>query len=122
EHYANAHRRIEAAATLASLASIDAESDVRRALAAPAYLIDLGRCVDFYGRHRHTESLLLARGLAGWSHRGLALICALVRQADHEGYTPSAYHPLIQRTDRIALSAAGTILALADETERRLGP
>ena len=115
-----AEHRVALVEELAGLCDFDLPADVLRTLSAAALLIDLGRRIDYYGLHRHTESLLLSRGLAGWSHRELALICALVRQADHETYTPSAFRPLIRKDDRRALSIAGAFLALADGVVRRL--
>jgi len=80
---------------------------------AAATVQDIGRSVDYYNRERHTELLLLERGLDGWSHRELALICALVRQAHQEKYTPTVYRPLIAPRDHELVSAAGCLLALA---------
>ena len=83
-------------------------------LAAAAIVLDIGRCVDYYNRERHTESLLLERGLDGWSHRDLALICAIVRQGHQEKYTPSSYRPLIAGRDHEVVAGAGCLLALAE--------
>ena len=75
--------------------------------------------MDYYNRERHAEFLLLEHGLDGWSHRELALICALVRQAHHEKYTPTIYRPLIALRDYELVSAAGCVLALADAIASR---
>lgn len=96
--------------------------EVGDALAAAAALLDVGRSIDYYGRHRHTESLLLARGLAGFTHREQALVCALARQAGQERYDPLAYRPLIGVEDRLAIAEASTLLAAADEVEQRIPP
>ena len=88
-------------------------------LDAAAAVEDIGRSVDYYNRERHAEFLLLEHGLDGWSHRELALICALVRQAHHEKYTPTIYRPLIALRDYELVSAAGCVLALADAIASR---
>lgn len=108
---------------LAEAAGFEAGSEVVGALRAAAMLMDLGRGVDYYNRHRHTEALAIAYGLPGWSHRELALICAIVRQADAEKYDPvAAYRPLLSAADRTSIANAGAILAAADEMQRRATP
>jgi len=95
-------------------------AEILGTLRAASMLLDLGRGVDYYNRHRHTEALAIAYGLPGWSHRELALICAIVRQADSEKYDPvDAYRPLLAAADRPRIAAAAAILAAADELQRR---
>lgn len=91
-------------------------------LTAAAIVLDIGRSVDYYNRERHTESLLLDRGLDGWSHRELAVICAMVRQAHQEKYTPSTYRPLIAGRDHEAIAAGGCLLAVAEAIAGRRAP
>jgi exopolyphosphatase/guanosine-5'-triphosphate,3'-diphosphate pyrophosphatase len=93
--------------------------EMTEALATAAAVLDFGRSIDYYGRHRHTENLLLARGLAGFTHREQALVCALIRQAGQERYDPVAYRPLVTVEDSAALARASTLLAAADEIEQR---
>lgn len=98
------------------------DDEVARALPFAATLLDIGRGIDYYNRHRHTETLLLARGLDGFTHREQALIGALVRQANQERYDLLAYAPLLTEADRAPLARAATLLSLADELEQRLPP
>ena len=119
----DARARTQTVEALASAANFTATPEVVGALSAAATLLDLGRSVDYYNRHRHTEALTLAYGLPGWTHREVALICAIVRQADSEKYDPTNdYRPLITADDRSSIAAAGTLLAVADEVERRVPP
>lgn len=108
---------------LAKAAGFAPGGEALEALRAAAMLLDLGRGVDYYNRHRHTEAIALAYGLPGWSHREVALACAIVRQADSEKYDPVvAYRPLLTPVDRTPIAGAGAILAAADEMQRRATP
>lgn len=98
----------------------DDGAEMVEALSVAVALLDLGRSIDYYGRHRHTESLLLERGLSAFTHREQALICAIVRQAGQERYDPLAYRPLITAEDRPALARASALLAATDEIEQRI--
>ena len=119
----DARARTQTVEALTAAAGFTASAEVIEALSAAATLLDLGRSVDYYNRHRHTEALTLAYGLPGWTHREVALICAIVRQADSEKYDPTNdYRPLITPDDRASIAAAGTLLAVADEVERRVPP
>ena len=66
--------------------------------------LDVGRSVDYYRRFEHTADMLVrASDLVGFTHRKLALLAAVVRQAgDREDARPglpaAAGHPRRQRT------------------------
>lgn len=120
EHAVTRTSMVEA---LVTAADFHAGPEVADALRAASTILDLGRGVDYYNRHRHTEALAAAYGLPGWSHRELALVCAIIRQADSEKYDPiAAYRPLLSAGDRALIHAAGAILAAADELQRRTSP
>ena len=112
-------RRLEILETLSLAVGLEVAPEFVNALAAAALVLDIGRCVDYYNRERHTEWLLLEHGLDGWSHRELALICALVRQAHQEKYAPATYRPLIEARDHEAIAIGGTLLALAEAIAAR---
>jgi hypothetical protein len=57
-----------------------------------------------------------------FSHRKLALLSAVVRQAGNERMSVSRYRPLLGRNDAVPVSRLATLLALADEIEHRLPP
>lgn len=97
-------------------------ADVDAALRQAIVLLDVGRVVDYYTRHRQTEAVLVAHGLAGFSHREVALICALVRQAGNERFSTLSYEPLVTPSDVTSLSEASTILAACDEVAMRVPP
>ena len=119
EHAAS--RRLEIVECLAAACGLT-DPEVLGALRAAAELLDLGRSIDYYSRHRHTEQIVLERGLAGFSHREHALINALVRQADREKFDIDAYRPLLSGSDRDEVSRASTLLAAADLIEQHTPP
>lgn len=116
-----ADERLALIRSLTAAVGFDAAPESTEVLEAAAFVQDLGRSVDYYNRERHTEFLLLEHGLAGWSHREVALICAIVRQAHQEKYAPAAYRPLINGRDTEWIGAAATLLALAEAIVNRRG-
>jgi exopolyphosphatase/pppGpp-phosphohydrolase len=116
-----ATRRVEIVENLAAACDLT-DPELLAALRAAAQLLDLGRSIDYYSRHRHTEQIVLERGLAGFTHREHALINALVRQADREKYDIDAYRPLLSGSDRDEVSRAATLLAAADLIEQHTPP
>lgn len=101
---------------------LELPGEIEGALYTASALLDLGRSVDYYTRHRQTEAILAAHGLPGFSHREAALTCALVRQAGSERYSALAYEPLVTPADMPALALASTLLAAADEAALSMAP
>jgi exopolyphosphatase / guanosine-5'-triphosphate,3'-diphosphate pyrophosphatase len=91
-------------------------------LAQAATLLDIGRSVDYYRRFPHTADIITEADLDGFSHRKLALLSAVVRQAGDQGMKVSRYRPLLDRDDAAPVARSATLLALADEIERHLPP
>jgi exopolyphosphatase/guanosine-5'-triphosphate,3'-diphosphate pyrophosphatase len=116
-----AERRTRIAVALAAGADLG-DASVGEVLRVAAALLDIGRSVDYYNRHRHTEQLVLAHGLAGFSHREHALVCGIVRAAGEPKYDLDAYSEVLSKADRESAARAATILAVADELERRIPP
>jgi exopolyphosphatase/pppGpp-phosphohydrolase len=92
------------------------------ALQQGARILDVGRTVDFFDRHEHVADLLLATDLGGFSHRQVALLAAIVRQAGDEDARSRSLAPLVTRADRPAVERAAVLLALADEITERCAP
>jgi exopolyphosphatase/pppGpp-phosphohydrolase len=78
--------------------------------------------VDFFDRHEHVADLLLATDLGGFSHRQVALLAAIVRQAGDEEARPRSFAPLVTRDDRATVERAAVLLTLADEITERCAP
>jgi exopolyphosphatase/pppGpp-phosphohydrolase len=79
----------------------------------------VGRSIDFFDRHEHVADIVLATDLLGFSHRGIALLSAVVRGAGDEGTNLARYEPVLGKRDRDPVARAATLLALADEIEER---
>jgi exopolyphosphatase/guanosine-5'-triphosphate,3'-diphosphate pyrophosphatase len=117
-----ASRRAQLGAEL--LASLNGEPDpvALERVAHAAVVLDIGRSVDYYRRHEHAADIVTEADLAGFSHRELALLAAVVRGAGDEGARWQDYRPLLTSADRVPLARESTILDLADEIEHRLPP
>jgi exopolyphosphatase/guanosine-5'-triphosphate,3'-diphosphate pyrophosphatase len=91
-------------------------------LAHAATVLDIGRGIDYYRRYEHTADIVIQSDLAGFSHRKLALLSAVVRLAGDERARIQAYRPLLDSNDRAPVARQGALLELADEIEHRLPP
>jgi exopolyphosphatase / guanosine-5'-triphosphate,3'-diphosphate pyrophosphatase len=99
-----------------------ASGEMREALAAAARVLDIGRSVDFFDRHEHAADMVLETELFGFSHRGLALLSAVLRAAGDEDSSLRPYAPLLTAEDAGPVGRAATLLALADDIEERCPP
>lgn len=85
-----------------------------------ARLVDAGAALDHYGRWSESASLVTTADLDGFTHAELATIAAVLLCAG-EVTVPAALRRE-SRVSRAQLLAAGTLLALADDLDRRLPP
>jgi exopolyphosphatase/guanosine-5'-triphosphate,3'-diphosphate pyrophosphatase len=85
-------------------------------------VLDIGRAVDFFDRHRHAADFVIASDLDGFTHRDIAFIALVIRSAGNEEADPALYAPLLGREDRGRIEQAGVLLALADDLEERCAP
>ncbi len=84
-----------------------------------AYLLDIGRSVDYYDRISHTATIVQVADLDGFTHREIALLTAIIREADRRQTDLSQYEPLLTSEDADRIARCGVILLIADEIERR---
>jgi exopolyphosphatase/guanosine-5'-triphosphate,3'-diphosphate pyrophosphatase len=117
-----ARRREAFAAALHASLDPGVSGEIADALVQAARILDIGRTVDFFDRHEHVADLVLATDLGGFSHRQVALLAAVVRQAGDEDARPRSLAPLVGREDRRAVERAAVLLALADEITERCPP
>jgi exopolyphosphatase/pppGpp-phosphohydrolase len=117
-----ARRREALAAALHAALDPGATGEAAEALLQAARILDIGRTVDFFDRHEHVADLLLATDLGGFSHRQVALLATIVRQAGDEDARARSLAPLVTREDRAAVERAAVLLTLADEITERCGP
>jgi len=90
----------------------------RELLDAAALLHDLGTVVAYDGHHKHSQTLILYNGLAGFSPREIALIALLTRF--HRKGTPDicGYEAVLDDGDAILLQRLAAVLRLAEYLER----
>ena len=119
---ATASRRAAVADALLRALLPGALDEMRSALADAARVLDIGRSVDFFDRHAHAADMVLETELFGFSHRGLALLSAVLRGAGDEDSSLRAYGPLVTAGDVAPIAQAATLLALADDIEERCPP
>jgi exopolyphosphatase/guanosine-5'-triphosphate,3'-diphosphate pyrophosphatase len=117
-----AGRRERLAATLSGSLDPRASAEMVEVLRLGARILDIGRTVDFFDRHEHVADLVLATDLGGFSHRQVALVSAVVRQAGDEEARPRSLAPLLGREDRRGVARVAVLLALADEITERCAP
>lgn len=115
-----AARRTRITSRLAETLLPDVSPKVRERLSQAATILDIGRSIDYYRRYEHTADILTESDLAGFSHRKLALLAAVVRQAGDDAMNIRMYRPLLSTDDRRPIAQQATILALADEIEHRI--
>jgi exopolyphosphatase/guanosine-5'-triphosphate,3'-diphosphate pyrophosphatase len=118
----SARRRVTAAAALGNALGVKEGREAGDALVRAAWVLDIGRSVDFFNRHAHAADILLAAELFGFSHREIALTAAVLSAAGDETEEGKALAPLVRKEDRPAIESAGVLLALADDFVERCPP
>lgn len=117
-----AQRRGALAAALQAILDREASQETQEALLHAAWIVDVGKSIDYVDRFQHTASVLMTTDLAGFSHRQIALLAATVEAADKRKPDWRSYRPLLSSADDRPLEKTGLLLALADEIEKRLPP
>jgi exopolyphosphatase/guanosine-5'-triphosphate,3'-diphosphate pyrophosphatase len=117
-----AQRRRAAVAALHDSLERWPSPEVKEALRQAAWIVDIGRTIDFFDRHEHVADLVLETDLEGFTHRQAALLSAILRRAGDEDVKPRSYAPLLGREDREGLERASVMLAVADEITERCPP
>jgi exopolyphosphatase/guanosine-5'-triphosphate,3'-diphosphate pyrophosphatase len=115
-------RRAGLASSLQAIVDGEADEEIRECLLHAARIVDIGKSIDYVDRFQHTVSILLASDLAGFSHRQIALLAAIIGEAEKGKFDWRVYRPLLAAGDEASLKRAGLILAVADEVEKRLPP
>jgi exopolyphosphatase/guanosine-5'-triphosphate,3'-diphosphate pyrophosphatase len=92
---------------------------VREMLGHAAVVLDVGRAIDYYDRFEHAATILTSSDLAGFTHGSLGLCTAILRQAEDDS-SLGPFGRLVPKDARPAVLRAATVLALADELNRRI--
>lgn len=90
----------------------------RELLDAAAMLHDLGTIIDYYDHHKHSQTLIVNSGLAGFSPRETALIALLTRYHRKGKPRTDLFDSLLQEDDTLRLYRLAAILRLAEFLER----
>ena len=114
-----AARRAGIAARLLGALEPRATAEMREMMDYAALALDIGQSVDHFKRYEHTAMILKAADLAGFSHRGIAVLSALVWQVADGKMSWKVFRPLVRAEDQEPIERAATILALADEIAQR---
>jgi exopolyphosphatase/guanosine-5'-triphosphate,3'-diphosphate pyrophosphatase len=117
-----ADRRAALAAALQKGLEPGAPGEIQEALRHASRLLDVGRSVDFFDRHEHVADMVLATDMAGFSHRGLALLSSVLRHAGDEDTPAKRLSPLVSSDDIAAIERAAVVLRVADDIEERCPP
>ncbi len=114
-----ARRRAMLAESLLGALDLKPDPEVKEALLQASTILDIGRSVDFFDRHEHVADIVLATDLNGFTHRGVALLSAVLRRAGDEDSSQKSYSPLLTAEDRTGIERAAALLVLADDIEER---
>jgi exopolyphosphatase/guanosine-5'-triphosphate,3'-diphosphate pyrophosphatase len=87
-------------------------------LDAAAMLHDLGSIIDYAGHHKHSQMLIVNRGLGGYTPREIALIALLTRYHRKGNPTPDDYASLFVEGDELLLVRLAAMLRMAEFLER----
>jgi exopolyphosphatase/guanosine-5'-triphosphate,3'-diphosphate pyrophosphatase len=112
-------RRTAIALRLHETLEPDAPVAVREMLEHAAMLVDVGRAIDYYDRFEHAAAIVVAADLGGFPRGDLAALATILRGgADDRREGP--YAVLIDEHDRASVERAASVLALADDLNRRI--
>ena len=117
-----AERRRATAAALHESLERWPSPELAESLRQAAWIVDIGRTIDFFDRHEHVADLVLETDLGGFTHRQVALLSAILRRAGDEDAKPRSYSPLVGPEDRAGLERASVVLSVADEITERCAP
>ncbi len=114
-----AEQRVSALQQLITVLELDKDAEISAMSVFAAYLLDIGRSVDFYNRLSHSATIVQVADLDGFTHREIALLAAIIREADRSHADLSQYEPLLTENDVVSVARYGVVLLIADEIERR---
>jgi exopolyphosphatase/guanosine-5'-triphosphate,3'-diphosphate pyrophosphatase len=107
-------RRVFASKLMDSLAP-RAHPDIKMALEQAAFLLDIGRSVDFFDRFKHAATIVLDTELDGLSHRNILLLSMIIANAPHEDAGRPGNASVLKNSDRREIKRAAMLLKIADD-------
>ena len=117
-----ARRRARIARRLLDLLEPDASEEMREVVQHVCMLLDIGRSVDYFERHRNAAMIVTAADLQGFSPRAIALTLAVLFAAGNAANRLRTLRPMLRPKDTAAIQRVATLLLVADEIERRTLP
>jgi exopolyphosphatase / guanosine-5'-triphosphate,3'-diphosphate pyrophosphatase len=114
-------RRSSIAGQLFGSLDPDAPPTVAEMLEHAATLLDVGKAIDHYERFEHSAMIVTTADLAGFTHRALGILSAILRDAGGDT-SMGPFARLIPREERPDARRAAVALALAEEIHRRIPP
>jgi len=115
-----AERRSQISLDLLNSLEKHARPIVRTGLQEAATLLDIGGSVDFFDRYEHAATMVMDTELGGFHHKEIAMISAIIANADDEDLRASRYKPLLNESEDDVVEQAAVVLRLADEIQQRL--
>jgi exopolyphosphatase/guanosine-5'-triphosphate,3'-diphosphate pyrophosphatase len=117
-----AQRRGRIARRLLEILEPGASQEMLETLRHACFVLDVGRSIDYYERHRNAAVIVAAADLQGFTTRGLALLFAVLMHADDAANRIKSLRPILDEADSALIERTATLLLLADEIERRSLP
>lgn len=113
-------RRAQIAERLRASLDPDAAEETRELLTHAATIFDVGRSMDYYSRAKNTATIVISSDLIGFTHRHLAMLAVMIRRVEDPGAAGKTYRALLSDEDMQSATRSATVLALADELNRRM--
>jgi hypothetical protein len=107
-----AQRRARIARRFARHPVGDAPEEIEEVLHHACLLLDIGRSVDYYDRHRNAAVILAGADLQGFSQRGISLAFAVFMHADNAANRLRVLRPDLKEKDAPMIERAATAAAL----------
>jgi exopolyphosphatase/guanosine-5'-triphosphate,3'-diphosphate pyrophosphatase len=117
-----ARRRVRIARRLLDLLEPEAGDETRELLQHVCMLLDIGRSVDYFERHRNAGMIVAAADLQGFSQRGISLTLAALFAAGNAANRLRTVRASLRPKDHDTIQRVATLLLVADEIERRTLP
>jgi exopolyphosphatase/guanosine-5'-triphosphate,3'-diphosphate pyrophosphatase len=114
-------RRSSIAERLIGSLDPDARPAIAEMLEHAATLLDVGKAIDHYERFEHAAMIVTTADLAGFTHRALGILSAILLDAGGDA-SLGPFARLIPRDERPEVRRAAVALALAEEIHRRVPP
>lgn len=114
-----AERRSSLASQLMGALDPDTPPELIELLEHAAFLLDVGKAIDYYERYEHTAMIVTTADLAAFPHRSLGVLAAILRYAGGER-SLGPYGRLLATDERPAIRRAAVALELAEELHRRI--